>query len=213
LANSSFNSIVCATEYESTDIHIFSNYNRRGAAFDDIYEEALIWEACRATSAALTFFDPITIGERVESGNSGMVFLDGATGANNPVKELWVEASTVFGEDFENRLQLAVSIGTGRPDIRAFGNNLQGVAATMVRFAVETERTNKAFERGHMSLIRDDRFFRFSVQVGLGGIGLEDVRRQPLVRAATHGYLEQTDVDRRVEAFNKQAISGGNSMN
>jgi len=47
-----------------------------------------IWEAARATSAATSFFNPITIG--TES------FVDGATGANNPINELWTEL-TIFG--------------------------------------------------------------------------------------------------------------------
>ena len=40
------------------------------------------WEACRATSAASSFFDPIAIGRYKEE------FGDGATGANNPVLEV-----------------------------------------------------------------------------------------------------------------------------
>ena len=44
-----------------------------------------IWEAGRATSAASSF-DPITIDDFGES------FVDGATGANNPMYEVWNEA-------------------------------------------------------------------------------------------------------------------------
>jgi hypothetical protein len=40
----------------------------------------------RATPAASSFFDPIAIGDFQES------FVDGATGANNPVYEVWNEA-------------------------------------------------------------------------------------------------------------------------
>jgi patatin-like phospholipase/acyl hydrolase len=39
-------------------------------------------EACRATSAATSFFDPIAVGR------FGEEFVDGATGANNPVREV-----------------------------------------------------------------------------------------------------------------------------
>ena len=45
-----------------------------------------IWEAGRATSAASSFFNPITIGDFRES------FVDGATGANNLVYEVWNKA-------------------------------------------------------------------------------------------------------------------------
>ncbi|KAM7183754.1 Acyl transferase/acyl hydrolase/lysophospholipase [Rhypophila sp. PSN 637] len=189
---------VCATEYETTKIHLFSTYQRRGAGFEDVYEEALIWEACRATSAATSFFDV------AEVGRSRMVFLDGATGANNPIFYLWEEARAQFGDDFERRLQLAVSVGTGRPDIRAFGNDLKELAKTMIKMSTNTENMNQMFERAHMDLFRDDRFFRFNVQVGLGSVGLEEVSRQSLIRAATHDYLELNEVRRRVDVFKQR---------
>ena len=138
-----------------------------------------------------------------------MIFLDGATGANNPIFYLWEEARTVFGADFEKRLQLAVSIGTGRPDIKAFGNDLKDVAKTMIKMSTNTETTNQTFEREHMELFRDDRFFRFNVQVGLGSVGLEEVGRQSLIRGATHAYLELNEVRRQLETFKHRANSGG----
>lgn len=138
-----------------------------------------------------------------------MVFLDGATKANNPVTKLWQEAAAVFGDDFEDRLQLALSIGTGVPQLRAFGNDFLSVAKTMVKLATETEDTNADFERAHKALVRDDRFFRFNVHVGLADIGLERVGEQARIRAATHKYLELMDVQRRLDSFKARAIAGG----
>lgn len=138
-----------------------------------------------------------------------MVFLDGATKANNPVTKLWQEAAAVFGDDFEDRLQLALSIGTGVPQLRAFGNDFLSVAKTMVKLATETEDTNDDFERAHKALVRDDRFFRFNVHVGLADIGLERVGEQARIRAATHKYLELMDVQRRLDSFKTRAIAGG----
>ena len=45
----------------------------------DLLNSTKIWEACQATSAASSFFDPIAIGRYGEE------FVDGATGVNNPV--------------------------------------------------------------------------------------------------------------------------------
>jgi predicted acylesterase/phospholipase RssA len=198
---------VCATEYETSAVHILSNYNRRGAGFDDIYEELLIWEACRATSAASTFFEPIKVGR---SDNNSVIFLDGATGANNPVAYMWEEAKGVFGRDFEERLQVAVSIGTGVPAIRAFGKNLKGVGKTMVELATNTEETNRSFERTHESLVRDDRFFQFNVHNGLKDVGLEDANKQSRIRGVTREYLVSPAVGRRVEVYKRQALPAGN---
>ncbi|PNH45129.1 hypothetical protein VD0003_g9290 [Verticillium dahliae] len=49
-----------------------------------------VWEACRATSAATTFFDPVAIGP------FGEQFVDGALGTNNPVAALWSQAQDVL---------------------------------------------------------------------------------------------------------------------
>jgi patatin-like phospholipase/acyl hydrolase len=48
-----------------------------------------IREACRAMSAATTFFGPIAIGQFQEQ------FVDGALGANNPVNAVWSQAQGV----------------------------------------------------------------------------------------------------------------------
>jgi len=138
-----------------------------------------------------------------------MVFLDGATKANNPVVKLWEEAAAVFGDDFEQRLQVALSIGTGVPQLRAFGTDFLSVAETMFMLATETEDTNNDFERAHKALVKNDRFFRFNVHVGLADIGLEDAGEQARIRAATHKYLEEMDVQRRLDAFKIRAAVGG----
>ena len=56
----------------------------------DLYHVTKIWEADRATSAASSFFDPIAIGSLDQE------FLDGGTGANNPILQLCNEAADVF---------------------------------------------------------------------------------------------------------------------
>jgi patatin-like phospholipase/acyl hydrolase len=53
-------------------------------------KSAKIWEVARATSAAASFFDPIKIGSH------GTKFLDGGTGANNPIYEMWMLAKDEF---------------------------------------------------------------------------------------------------------------------
>ena len=68
---------VCLTSYKSP----------RGSG--DLWNSVKIWEACRATSAASSFFDLIAIGRYKEE------FVDGATGANNPVWEIWNQVQLI----------------------------------------------------------------------------------------------------------------------
>ena len=57
---------VCATSEQTSDtVHLTSYRNPRGR--DHLYRSTKIWEACRATSAATSFFEPITIGYFKES--------------------------------------------------------------------------------------------------------------------------------------------------
>lgn len=73
---------VCATSEQTSETVCLTSYRAPEFIREELLDYAKIWEACRATSAASTFFDPIAVGQYEE------VFLDGATGANNPVQEL-----------------------------------------------------------------------------------------------------------------------------
>ncbi|KAK0387403.1 hypothetical protein NLU13_5715 [Sarocladium strictum] len=57
---------------------------------DDLIDHTKIWEACRATSAAKTFFDPVEIGPNKEK------FSDGGLRNNNPVYQVWDQARQVW---------------------------------------------------------------------------------------------------------------------
>ena len=79
---------MCATSKETGDTVRLTSY-RSPRGRERLLRTTKIWEAGRATSAASSFFDPITIGNFEES------FVDGATGANNPVYEVWNEAQDI----------------------------------------------------------------------------------------------------------------------
>ena len=113
---------VCVTSQESGLPVVMSSYysKRRGT---DLWNTTKIWEAARATSAASTFFDPITIGDEC--------FVDGVTGANNPIQYLWTEVGDVWKErdgPLENEIKCILSIGTGIPSLQPFGVGLKDVA-------------------------------------------------------------------------------------
>ncbi|KAI9798616.1 MAG: hypothetical protein M1826_005720, partial [Phylliscum demangeonii] len=66
-----------------------------------------IWEAARATTAAVTFFKRIAIGQEE--------FIDAGIKCNNPAIRLLTEAQDVFGGN--RSLNCLVSIGTGHPRV------------------------------------------------------------------------------------------------
>jgi hypothetical protein len=62
-----------------------TNY-RTPRSSSDLLDSVTIWEACWATLAATSIFDPIAVGR------FGKDFVDGATGANTLVWEAWKQA-------------------------------------------------------------------------------------------------------------------------
>ncbi|KAL6406251.1 FabD/lysophospholipase-like protein [Ilyonectria robusta] len=179
---------VCATSAQTRSIvHLRSYRSPRGR--ERLYRATKIWEACRATCAASSFFDPITIGDFGES------FVDGATGANNPVTEVWNEAKDVWTLDrIECHLQCLVSIGTGIPSVKPFGTSLAAISAALRAISIETESTAEHFARDKSGLESDGRYYRFNVIRGLEGIGLEDSSQLHTIMAATDRYLESQTV-------------------
>jgi predicted acylesterase/phospholipase RssA len=149
-----------------------------------------IWEAARATSAASSFFDPI----RINIGKVGEEFIDGATGANNPIQELWNEAKDIFDpEPLESNLKCIVSIGTGVPSVEPFRTGLREIGDTLIRISTETERTAELFQRAHSDLDDSNRYFRFNVRNGLEKIGLEDSSQKDTILAVTQRYVESQE--------------------
>jgi ankyrin repeat protein len=185
---------VCATSKETSEtVCLISYKSPRGNS--DLLNSVKIWEACRATSAASSFFDPIAIGRYKEE------FVDGATGANNPVVELWNQAQLMWGpEPLEGKIQCLVSIGTGIPALRPFGDDVIHIGETLVAIATETEQTAERFQRDKSHLDNNGRYFRFNVDRGLDSIGLEETTKKREIAAATRRYIGSHEVSKRVQA-------------
>jgi hypothetical protein len=146
-------------------------------------------DAACATSAATTFFEPVTIGE--------CQYVDGAMVANNPVEELYIEAGNVWdqeGGQMSKLLKCFVSIGTGNPGVDSMKEGAWDFfTKTMAKLVTETERTGERFMKMHKDIAAPDgrqRFFRFNVDQGLQNIGLEEYRRQGEIEAVTKRYME-----------------------
>lgn len=162
--------------------------HRRG---NDLREVAKIWEVARATSAATSFFDPITI--------AGEKFTDGATGANNPINHLWAEAEDVFSRDpdwkLEDHIQCLVSIGTGQQDLTAFDESITKLFTdTLVSIATNSDATADLFQKHHSQLFRNRVAFRYNVDRGLEAIGLEEASKANDIRAASRRYIQMQEV-------------------
>lgn len=159
----------------------------------ELWNNARIWEVARATSAAPTFFDTITIG--------GEKFGDGALRANNPVKELEEEARDVWGRrdltwNFELNTHCLVSIGTGKIRLDSFRETLVGlqIFQSLVQILTDTEDTANHFHRIHTALFQKGHAFRFNVDQGMEDVKLEEVEEIGKVEAMARRYISREDV-------------------
>lgn len=161
----------------------------------DLLDSVTIWQAARATSAATSFFTPIQIGRFHET------FLDGATGANNPINVVWNEAQEIWKptNNLDKHIQCLISIGTGEPNVADFGGSLKSIIGTLKSMATETERTAEEFIRRNTTLHSNRRYFRFNVRRGLEGIGLEEAAKLADIATATRRYLAMEDEKKRME--------------
>jgi predicted patatin/cPLA2 family phospholipase len=151
--------------------------------------KATIVDAALATSAATTFFDEVEI--------NGEKFCDGAFGANNPVDQVYIEASSIWddmGGQLSSALKCFISIGTGVPGVDAMREDVAGfLSKTLKAMVTETERTQQRFMKRNKDVAKPDgkqRFFRFNVEQGLQGVGLAEYLRQGSIKAATNRYME-----------------------
>lgn len=128
--------------------------------------------------------------------------MDGATPANNPIMELWAEAWEYFSPednaswDLDNNISCLVSIGTGVPTIRPFGDDPVSIGAKLVKIATDTEKRAEEFARHHPRLHSPQRYFRFNVTRGLEVVGLEDHSKQKEIISATRMYVESFETSR-----------------
>jgi predicted acylesterase/phospholipase RssA len=175
---------VCTADCDTKDIVRLRSYSLP----DEPNIRTTICQAARATSAATTFFDPIRIGDRS--------FADGGLGANNPVDEVEGEAANIWCSgtgDLKPLVKCFISIGTGNPGKKAFEDSIvKFLGQTIVNIATETENTEKKFIARWAKHFDEKRYFRFNIDQGLQGIGLDEYKKKGAMEAATAAYLTHT---------------------
>ena len=185
---------MCAVRASNKSLARLRSYDSTDPFVDD---GITVWQAGRATSAATSFFDPITIGE----GHTGRAYVDGALGFNNPMHAVWAEAQDIWKPDdgkLEPMIKCIVSIGTGNPGTSAVGTRPLTIVNTLKEITTQTENTEQMFAMNHRDLLdkTNVRYFRFNVEQGLQNVGLEEFERHGDITNATARYLND---DQRVK--------------
>jgi len=153
----------------------------------DRLEIMQIWQACRATSAALTLFKPMVVDDRTYS--------DGGLLHNNPVDHVHAEASAMFA----NSDTILISLGTGTVATTEFDPNPANIAKAFVRIATDAKRSAELYASREDGKAADaGKYFRFNVP-GLGSIGLDEANRMKDIRNQTEIYLNEAEVGKKAK--------------
>lgn len=127
-----------------------------------------------------------------------MTFVDGALEANNPIEEVENEATNIWTSksgELRSVVKCMVSIGTGNPGNQPVASRIDQVVRQLAKMATETEKTAIRFKQRWRNLYDTKAYFRFNVEQGLQGVGLEKHEEQGRIHAATLHYMEdQTQV-------------------
>jgi predicted acylesterase/phospholipase RssA len=155
-----------------------------------------IWQACRGTSAATTFFEPLTIGEDIYS--------DGGLLCNNPVQLVHIEGADMF----PGRETLLLSLGTGLLSDNLFNPNFANVGKQLADLATETEKeADSFFRRDGAQAARSQRYFRFNVP-NIGNIALDEAKELNAIKDAAEKFLNIGEVNLKIRICSEQLAEG-----
>ncbi|KKF92131.1 Vegetative incompatibility protein HET-E-1 [Ceratocystis platani] len=154
-----------------------------------------VWEAARATSAALTLFDPIKLGRH------GIEFIDASYGYNNPCEVLIWEAE----RQFPGRPIIILSIGAGLGDVVETSDSRGPVLEPLRKMATISERTDLRLKQKYNS---PGVYHRFNVKIGLRDNKALDRQMLGAISAHTINYLEENNqsVEQFVATFTRSGV-------
>jgi len=153
---------------------LFTTYDT-SARFDG----CSIWQVARATSAATTFFKPITVGR------DGVEFVDAGFGYNNPCEVLLEEARRQFPR--HGRLQV-LSIGTGLGDVVSIGDTRLSIINALKEMATSSEQVAARLDSQYGD---GSQYYRLNVDQGLQDVTLSDWEKSSTISAHTYNYLRK----------------------
>ncbi|CAG9989711.1 unnamed protein product, partial [Clonostachys byssicola] len=190
---------VVAVSKTTTNDYLFRTYGVRANT-----EACLIVDACRATSAATTFFPSIMI--------NGVEYVDGAFGKNNPsgaaLSELETSEWISPMKDAVNGVSCFVSVGTGRPTIKLRNSSLASsfvpgaskiieAAKSCMKIATDCHKVHLEVATRFTKAGAKELYYRFDVDRGLESVGLDESNKEALqhISAVTKAYLRERSTE------------------
>ena len=203
----SYPRFVCAKRQHEDIPVIFTTYKTQRAD-EELLNAATILQACRATSAAPTYFDPLEIRLGPSGAQYTDVFVDGGLGDNNPVGELWTQTEYVWpGAAARSGIECLVSIGTGKPSVPNYGTGAVDLGKRLLHVATESERSARRFYDHHRHDLGRQRYYRFNVDRGLEDVELGEAKEKARIIRVTKDYMNDGEVHEKVQDCTERLAS------
>jgi calcium-independent phospholipase A2-gamma len=162
-----------------------------------------IWQAARATSAAITYFEPIKFG------NPAVEWIDPGIGFNNPAKALLAEARNLWkdsNDEFDrDNIGIFLSLGTGIPGVinpdggsnteRILNDALSrlglpvGWIKMMKEMVTSSGKVSQEMRADLNRSVYHRPYHRFNVEQGLQAIELFQYECEEMLIADTEEYI------------------------
>ncbi|KAK1981299.1 hypothetical protein LZ30DRAFT_782150 [Colletotrichum cereale] len=228
---------VCAATYKNYTPYLFRTYQGKNSPPGPVADapgaknptqnhahNVEIWEAARATTAAPTFFHPISIKIEAERDE----YVDGAVRFNNPARLVLNEAEYQFGSG--RKLGFLLSLGTGLKTTDNGDNFVPNVEEAARSTEPVRKNSGALLSRGTFKVLKhakqsmtdpepahhalEERFrgtpyayFRLNLDRGAANIRLHEYKKMKVLRAATEEYIKNVqvsaDIDKVVSMLHK----------
>lgn len=187
-------------KYTKSSIY-FTNYAYAGQA--RVFTNITILDAALATTAAATFFGD----KEITIAGTTRVFCDAAVGQNNPVGALYTEAIKQYGNEVDSQIRCLLSLGTGVPPTKGFGDDIKSAFQSVLEIAKDTSETARSFRESNPRLNERGAYFRFNPP-DVYHIRIDDAKMGGELEALTDHYLrEEADKVAKFTKHNAQNSS------
>lgn len=182
-------------------------------------QDVKIWKVGRATSAAPTYFRPITI--------EGMKYIDGGLMANNPAKLSWAEVSSMHRYHPSGKcsasnggIRFLVSMGTGKQadqHIRSGAGPIPKIRSIIKKGIREMTNPEPIHQYLEVATGRADNhpdmYYRFNVETGLENMKLDECKignnqnhTFDKIQGAVTRYINTSEVRSQLQSLAKQLV-------
>ncbi|KAI5211922.1 FabD/lysophospholipase-like protein [Aureobasidium subglaciale] len=208
------------TNHKYENVHMFRSYQnptqpggrsrsgRKALLLNlDVQQSASICKIARATSAAPTYFRPVTI--------EGLKYIDGGVEVNNPTQHAWAEAASMHknhpagpcpNSASHSGIRFLVSVGTGlQASQRVASGGLLLLRLSLLKKGVKSMTDPEKAHEWMTEAADASVYYRFNVDRGMEDMRLDECQMHGStnytlkdIAVSVHEYVNKPEIERRL---------------